>query len=465
MASRGGPRRVLLLFSLLGVAAIVAAIVLLLGIQRKLIKSEKAQDAAEHVENAKQRCEILKRVLRERLDALVARHPEATSFSQFAGEVERELAAFRALQDTGQGIHVIVVDEKLRTLAALDPAADADLGDCTRHVRDEDECVYTLPRHHGTSGSQPRQLFYACPIRRDGRLLGGIVIRKDIDKIGDPFGALTARMTWTVLVSQSVLLFVLAAIAVLARRSVAEAERRRAEDERLAALGNLAAGIAHEIRNPLNTISLTCRFIERLISQSSQDHRLRAEVNKNFEIVAGELGRLTRTLDDFLLLAKPTALDLADCEVDDLVDGALALFSREFEAARVQLVRRRGGPLPIAADADRLRQVFVNIIKNSIQAMPEGGSLTVATERADGQARVTFADTGPGIAPAHIHRVFEPYFSTKRSGLGLGLSLSQRIVSAHQGAIGAANQPGGGAVFTVSLPLHSPAPEGSSHAR
>jgi len=465
MWSRGGPRRVLFLFSALGVAAILAAVVLLLGFQRQFIAREKAQDAAEHVQSAKQRCDILKRVLRERMDRLVARHPEATSLSQAAGDVEQELAAFRTLQETGQGIHVIVVDEKLRTLAALDPAADADLADCARYVLEEDECVYTLPRRHEGTGSQPRQLCYTCPIRRDGKLLGGIVIRRDLDKIGDPFGALTSRMTWTVLISQCVLLIALAAIAILAHRAEAEAERRRAEDERLAALGNLAAGIAHEIRNPLNTISLTCRYIERLVAQSSQDRRLRAEVNKNFEIVSGELGRLSRTLDDFLLLAKPAALDLADCELDALVDEALALFSREFEAAHVQLVRRRGGPLPVAADADRLRQVFANIIKNSIQAMPEGGALTVATSTADGEARVTFADTGPGIAPAHIHRVFEPYFSTKRSGLGLGLSLSLKIVRAHQGSIDAANQPGEGAVFTVCLPLRSPAREGSRDAR
>jgi signal transduction histidine kinase len=281
-----------------------------------------------------------------------------------------------------------------------------------------------------------------------------VVIHKDIAPLGGAFSALDRTMTWTVIVTQLVLLLALAAIAYSAHRAIAEAERHRAELERLGSLGNLAAGIAHEVRNPLNTIALTCRYIERLLEQSSQEAPLRAEVNRNFEIVASELGRLTRTLDDFLLLAKPISPPATECDLDALVDDALAPFTHEFEAANVRLVRERGRPVRILADPDRARQVFANIIRNGVQAMRDGGTLTVATEVAHGQARVAFADTGSGISPKHLHRIFEPYFSTKRSGLGLGLALSLRIVQAHGGTIDAANRPGGGAVLTVSLPTH-----------
>ena len=465
MRLRGGPRRVLCLFSALGVAAILVTVVLLLAIERRFIARNRAEDRAAHIENARQRCDILKGVLLARIQRIVNRHPDAVSLLEVAAEVKAELATFSGLVETAQGVHTIVVDEKLQTIAALDPKTDADLSKCARHVLEEEERVYTLPREAEAAGAMPDQLCYTSPIRRGGTLLGGIVIRKDLDPIGDPFGALGRTMTWTVILSQALLFVLLAAIAILAHRALAEAERRRAEDERLAALGNLAAGIAHEIRNPLNTISLTCRYIERLIGQCAQAQPLRAEVNRNFEIISGELGRLTRTLDDFLLLAKPASLDLGACDVEALVDEALALFASEFEEARIRLVRHRGGPIPVAADADRLRQVFANIIKNGIQAMADGGTLAVTTEQADGMARVRFADNGPGIGPAHLHRIFEPYFSTKRSGLGLGLSLSLKIVRAHGGTIEVANQPGGGAVFGVSLPLPPRGTGAANHAR
>jgi two-component system sensor histidine kinase HydH len=270
-------------------------------------------------------------------------------------------------------------------------------------------------------------------------------------------------MIWTVVATQAVLLVALALVAWSARRAIAEAERARAEDERLAALGNLAAGIAHEIRNPLNTIGLTCRYLERYVVQACEKPGCRAEFNRNFEIVASEVGRLSRTLDDFLLLARPAELDLSECDLDAVADDALALFSRELEEAGIRLERRRGGDLLAAADRDRMLQVFTNIIKNSVQAMGEGGTLSVTSAQANGRASVAFADTGPGISPDLLHRIFEPYYSTKRSGLGLGLSLSKKIVTAHGGSIDVASQPGGGTVFTVILPSPPRGAEGGEH--
>jgi len=447
--------------SALGVAAILATIVLLLGIERQVVATQRKQEHDTVVGDTKKRCDLLKEVLLARLKGVLARHPDAVSLLEVADEVRTEMDAFRTLHETGQGIKLLVVDEKLQPIASVNPEASRQLRRCARHVLEERQSVYTLPRGCERTGEMPTHLCYTCPIRRGGRPLGGIVIYKELDRVGDVFSAVNRTMTWAVVATQSVLLLALAAIACSARKAVAAAERRRAEDERLAAVGNLAAGIAHEIRNPLNTISLTCRYLDRLVSKSEQDATLRAEVNKNFEVVASELGRLTRTLDDFLLLAKPTDLSVAECDVEELLDDALALFGREFEQANIRLVRRRAGSLPIAGDPERLRQVFSNLIKNSIQAMGDGGTLSVATEQANGRARVAFADTGPGISEGNTHHIFEPYFSTKRSGLGLGLPLSLKIVEAHGGTIDVANRPDGGSVFTVTLPANPRAREGS----
>ncbi|MFP4058680.1 MAG: sensor histidine kinase [Candidatus Brocadiia bacterium] len=449
---RGKPGRAVCILLALGAAAVVVAVVLLLRIQRQVIAQHRAREQHTLVEHAKQRCDLLKGVLVARLEELAKEGPQAASLHQIAPQVEAVLDEFRMLKQTGQPLHILVVGPQLEPVAALDPQDAQELSRCARHVLEGEERFYTLPRRDEPEGAMPRWLCYTYPIRRGDTLLGGAVVHKELDPVGDVFAGIRRKMTWTVLITQFVLLAALAAIAYCAHRAVAQAERRRAADERLAAIGNLAAGIAHEVRNPLNTVALTCRYLQRIVSRGDQAAHLRSEVHRNFEIVASELGRLTRTLDDFLLLAKPADLDCVEVDVDDVVDDALALFGREFEAAHVRLVRRRNGPPAVRADPDRLRQVFANIVQNGIQAMPEGGTLSVTTESADGEARVVFADTGPGIRHGDRGRIFEPYFSTKRSGIGLGLSLSLKIVRAHGGAIDVGTGPDGGAVFTVSLP-------------
>lgn len=451
MARRRTPGRALCLFSALGVAAVVAAMVLLLAIQRRVIREQHAREHAAAIEQARSRCDLLRNVLMARLKALVAERPEVTSLSELRDELTAMLEHFEPLHETGQGFHALIVDEQLRPVIAFDPADEAAMCKCSIHLRDGKPNVYTLPPDAEARGKMPERLCYTCPLDHDGRFLGGLIIHRELDPVGEAFMAANRQMTWTVVVTQLVLLAALAAVAWSGHRAVAHAERTRAEDERLAALGNLAAGIAHEIRNPLNTIGLTCRYLDRFAGQRLADPEARAELNRNFEIVASEVGRLTRTLDDFLLLARPAEMGTAPCDLDAVVDDALALYAQELEAAQVGLERQRGGGLRVRGDAERLQLVFTNVIRNAIQAMRDGGTLTVTSRRADGQAAVTFADTGPGIPGDVLHHLFEPYFSTKRSGLGLGLALSQKIVAAHGGTIDAASGPGG-AAFTIALP-------------
>lgn len=451
MARRRTPGRALALFSALGLAAVVAAMGLLLFIQRRVIRAQRTREAEVAVEHARARCDPFKRMLVARLEAAVDERGEVTSLRELRDHIQEELHRFQSLHDTGQGFHALVVDHALEPLASFDPGDEPRLCPCAAHLREAHETVYTLPLR-GREGEMPSRLCYTAPIRRDGRLLGGLVIHKELDPVGEMLVAVNRQMTWTVVVTQVVLLAALAAVAWSGHRAIAHAERCRAEDERLAAVGNLAAGIAHEIRNPLNTIGLTARYLERFCGESCAGPEQRAELNRNFEIIASEVGRLTRTLDNFLLLARPADLDMGLRDLDAVVDDALALFAQELESAQVRLERHRAGSLPVLADADQLQQVFTNLVRNAIQAMDGGGTLTVSSERAGGRARVRFADTGPGISEEVRHHIFEPYFSTKRSGLGLGLALSRKIVAAHDGSLEADKRSGGGAVFTVSLP-------------
>lgn len=456
--------RALWWLSLLGVAAIVATVVVLLRIERRVIREHRSLVLKGSVRYAEQCAELLRGgVLLARLRALVARHPQLTSLLEIADEVGAELGDIEEAGAGAHDFHVLVVDERLQRVWPPAREDDADLLACARHILEGDERVYVLPHGCAATGETPSCLCFTSPIQKGGQLVGGLVIHRQLAPVADHFTALDSKMTWVLIVSQSVLLVALGAIACSARRAIASAERQRAKAERLAALGNLAAGVAHEIRNPLNTIALTCRYLERLIVKGTDDAALRTEANTNFEIVAGELARLTRTLDDFVLLAKPTAMDLRPCDLGSVLDHTLALFAREFEQANVRLERRGSGPLPVRGDTDRLSQVIGNILRNALQAMRDGGTLTITSQEADGTASVAFADTGPGIAAAHLPHIFEPYFTTKRAGLGLGLALSLRTMEAHGGTLSVRNRPEGGVLVTMTLPLQPPTRE-TDHA-
>ncbi|MBM4033567.1 MAG: hypothetical protein FJ291_17530 [Planctomycetes bacterium] len=444
----------------LSAAAIVATVVLLLSIKRRVVSEHKALETAATVRHAEQCAELLRSgALLGRLRDVAARHPGISSLAQVADEIRTALSDIEEAREGDHELHVLVVDEKLEPIWPPQREGDRDLRACATHIREGKERIYVLPHDCAERGGEPACLCFTAPVQREGKLLGGLVVHRQLAPIGHLFTRLDRRMTGALLFSQAVLLVALAAIALSARRAIAKAERRRAKDERLIALGNLAAGVAHEVRNPLNTIALTCRYVERLIGKDAADPALRAEAQANFEVIASELARLTRTLDNVVLLAKPSGLALGLCDLNSVLDHTLALFTRELDEARVQVRRENSGPLPVRGDAERLGQVFANIIRNSLQAMPDGGTLEITCESAGGQAHIAFADSGPGFPPEHLPRVFEPYFTTKRSGLGLGLALSLRVVEDHDGTLTAANRASRGALVTVTIPLQTHSPE------
>ncbi len=236
---------------------------------------------------------------------------------------------------------------------------------------------------------------------------------------------------------------------------VAERLQRHQRDmlraEQLSAVGQLAAGVAHEVRNPLTSVKL-------LVEAALRSPRRKALTADDLEVIHGEVVRLERTVQDFLDFARPPSPQRHDCDLRDVVSQALDLVRVRARQQGVELAASPGErPVRINADQEQLRTVLVNLFLNALDAMPQGGRLQVDlhSDPAEG-IRLTVADTGPGIAPEMVERLFTPFASSKPTGTGLGLSISRRIVEEHGGRLTGGNRPQGGACFTLTLPRASP---------
>ena len=235
-------------------------------------------------------------------------------------------------------------------------------------------------------------------------------------------------------------------------RDVRALETEMARGERLATMGNMAAAVAHEIRNPLNAVSMG---LQRLGAEF-QPAEIQ-EYRRLLSVVQGEVGRLNAIVEEFLSLARPLPLALAPVGAEEVLRELGVLLEPEAASRGVQVVVDAPPPLPpVRADRARLTQVLLNLGLNAVEAMPAGGTLTLAAAVTGTDLVITVTDTGEGIAPDIRRRLFEPYVTTKSRGLGLGLAIARRIVEDHGGRIEVASEPGRGSRFTVSLPLVGP---------
>jgi signal transduction histidine kinase len=226
------------------------------------------------------------------------------------------------------------------------------------------------------------------------------------------------------------------------QRRLAESLRRT---ERLKTLGELAAGVAHEVKNPLAAIRSSAELLGKRCDERG---------SRLAELVVGEADRLNRLVNDFLAYARPSPLHRVLDELGRIVRSSAELVATA-AAARSVAVSVDGQPSPepqVRVDPDALRQVFVNLLLNAVQASPPGGTVRVNVAWDTRTVSALIADTGPGIPPENLRRVYEPFFSTREGGTGLGLSIAQRIVAEHGGRLTLENNPAGGAVALVSLP-------------
>ncbi len=248
-------------------------------------------------------------------------------------------------------------------------------------------------------------------------------------------------------------------VGVLAREfnaMAASLERQRQEllrAERLAAVGRISAHIAHEVRNPLNAIGLNTELlaeeIERIELRSST-----AEARALVEAIGREVERLNGVAEEYLRFARLPRPQLAREDLNEILSGLLDFIAPEMAAARVDLRRELAGELPpVLADESQLRAAFLNLLRNSREAMPEGGAVTVRTRALDGSVEAEVRDTGGGIPPGELPHIFDPFYSTKERGTGLGLAFAQQVVQEHGGTIRCHSRVGQGTLFEVRIPV------------
>ena len=223
------------------------------------------------------------------------------------------------------------------------------------------------------------------------------------------------------------------------------------ESERFSALTMLAAGVAHEVGNPLNSLDIHLQLMQRSLQKLPA--KSRSELEKAVNVARGEVSRLDHIITQFLRAIRPQPLDLQPGSVNSIVEESIAFLEPEIQDRDVLVECDLDPGLPaLELDRDQIKQAFYNVVRNSFQAMKTGGILRIRTGADETHVNVSFSDTGGGIPPENISRIFEPYFTTKSGGSGLGLLIVRRIIRAHGGEVVLESASGKGLTLTLRLP-------------
>jgi PAS domain S-box-containing protein len=224
------------------------------------------------------------------------------------------------------------------------------------------------------------------------------------------------------------------------------------KSERLAAVGRIAAQITHEIRNPLSSIGLNAELLGEEVARFAEGEKAK-EAQGLVRAIAREVDRLTEVTEQYLRYARLPAPRFAREEVNAILADLLHFMDGELRTRGIAVRRDLADALPaVEADENQLRQAFLNVLRNSCESMRSGGQLRVETSARDGVVRLTIADSGVGIEKKNLERIFDPFFSTKEGGTGLGLALTHQIIEEHGGSIACESEVGRGTTFTISLP-------------
>ena len=216
--------------------------------------------------------------------------------------------------------------------------------------------------------------------------------------------------------------------------------------ERLAFTGRIAAGIAHEIRNPLGNVSMAVQQLKEAFSEDSP-------WSKHIEVIIRNTERINFLITELLNCARPPELNIRPHDMHEVIETVLDSIRSSLTTQRIKVIKKFDSkPSIINVDREQIDRVFLNVIINSVEAMPEGGTMTVSTSIEEDLFVVKIQDTGEGIREEDIIRIFDPFFSTKPPGVGLGLSITYGIVVSHGGMIGVESIWKRGTVFTISLP-------------
>lgn len=240
-----------------------------------------------------------------------------------------------------------------------------------------------------------------------------------------------------------------------ANRQIQEAEEAVRRSDRLAALGQLSAGLAHELRNPLGTIKASAEMLNRNVSAENEVAREVAG------FIATEVDRTNSLITRFLDFARPLQLRTNTADLSQVLDRAVAAAERD--GRQVAIYKNYAPEIPpFPFDAELMERVFYNLIRNAAQATEPGGAVTVKTRSRGGAVEICVIDRGVGIEPQNLSSIFNPFFTTKPEGVGLGLAIASKIVDQHGGKIAVESEPGNGSVFRVLLPMAPAAAEVSA---
>ncbi len=228
-------------------------------------------------------------------------------------------------------------------------------------------------------------------------------------------------------------------------------ERRTQQAERLAEIGSLTGGLAHEIKNPLSTVQLNLALLQEDLDRQNPAY---SRLINRLSVVQRETSRLRDILDDFLRYAGRIELDRKPVELNQLFEDLVDFFSPQAQVQRVQL-RLKKSPAPIVANVDPklIKQALLNLMLNAVQAMPAGGELILSLKKEDEHVCIDVIDTGAGISPETLPKIFLAYYTTKRGGTGIGLAMTKRIVEEHGGTISVQSEMEKGTDFTIVLRL------------
>lgn len=234
-------------------------------------------------------------------------------------------------------------------------------------------------------------------------------------------------------------------------REERDLEEKLREAEHLSGIAQLAKGIAHEIRNPLNFVSLSIDHLKKKYSPGDEKQR------ENFDLlitsIKHEIQRLNRLAGDFLDYGKPLRLNLREVDIGSLIQEILDLVKAKAEKDGVKILYQRGDIPRLSVDPELLKTCILNIILNAFQSMPEGGNLAISAKTSEGNVRIILQDSGIGVSKENLPKLFDPFFSTKSKGLGLGLAMTKRVAEEHGGKVIFQSEEGKGSAITISLPV------------